>query len=227
MFLIQKWNYAKCSHYILDLWFEKRMKRQYKGQSHMVRYADDFVCCFQSEGEARNFYLQLKDRLGKFNLKIAPEKTKIIEFGQFAARNKRNRGEEKPGTFDFLGFTHYCGESRNGRFRVKRLTSRKKFQSALNRIKLWIKSNRTMPIQLLLDKLKTKLLGHYRYYGITDNGPMLARYWYVTMRLLFKWLNRRSQRNSYTWEKFLLLMKTNPLPTPRIYSSIFGKTVLV
>lgn len=214
-------------HYILDLWFEKRIKRQYKGQSHMVRYADDFVCCFQSEGEARNFYLQLKDRLGKFNLEIAPEKTKIIEFGQFAARNKRNRGEGKPETFDFLGFTHYCGESRNGRFRVKRLTSRKKFQSALNRMKLWIKSNRTMPIKLLLDKLKAKLLGHYRYYGITDNGPMLARYWYVTMRLLFKWLNRRSQRNSYTWEKFLLLMKTNPLPTPRIYSSIFGKTVLV
>lgn len=214
-------------HYILDLWFEKRMKRQYKGQSHMVRYADDFVCCFQSEGEARNFYLQLKDRLGKFNLKIAPEKSKIIEFGQFAARNKRNRGEGKPETLDFLGFTHYCGESRNGRFRVKRLTSRKKFQSALNRMKLWIKSNRTMPIQLLLDKLKSKLLGHYRYYGITDNGPMLARYWYVTMRLLFKWLNRRSQRNSYTWENFLLLMKTNPLPTPRIYSSIFGKTVLV
>ncbi|MBJ6361779.1 group II intron reverse transcriptase/maturase [Paenibacillus sp. GCM10012307] len=214
-------------HYVLDLWFEKRMKKQYRGQTQMVRYADDFVCCFQSEGEARNFYLQLKDRLKKFNLEIAPEKSKIIEFGQFAAQNKGNGGEGKPETFDFLGFTHYCGESRNGKFRVKRQTSRKKFQAALNRMKIWIKTNRTLPVKSLMDQLKAKLTGHYRYYGITDNGPMLSRYWYGTMRLLFKWLNRRSQRNSYTWDKFLLLMKANPLPKPRIYLSMFGGKVLV
>ncbi|MCA0755834.1 group II intron reverse transcriptase/maturase [Paenibacillus sp. N4] len=214
-------------HYVLDLWFEKRMKKQYRGQTYMVRYADDFVCCFQSEGEARNFYLQLKDRLKKFNLEIAPEKSKIMEFGQFAAQNKGNRGEGRPETFDFLGFTHYCGKSRNGKFRVKRQTSRKKFQAALNRMKVWIKANRTLPVKSLMDQLKAKLTGHYRYYGITDNGPMLSRYWYGTMRLLFKWLNRRSQRNSYTWDKFLLLMEANPLPKPRIYSSMFGGKALV
>jgi group II intron reverse transcriptase/maturase len=214
-------------HYVLDLWFEKRMKKRYRDQAHMVRYADDFVYCFQSEGEARNFYLQLKDRLKKFNLEIAPEKSKMIEFGQFAAHNKRSRNEGRPDTFDFLGFTHYCGKSRNGKFRVKRRTSRKKFQAALNRMKIWIKANRTMPVKSLLAQLQAKLVGHYRYYGITDNGPMLSGYWYGTMRMLFKWLNRRSQRNSYTWDKFLLLMKANPLPKPRIYASVFDGMVTV
>ncbi|MCS7465014.1 group II intron reverse transcriptase/maturase [Paenibacillus doosanensis] len=214
-------------HYVLDLWFEKRVKKQYRGQTYMVRYADDFACCFQYEGEARSFYLQLMDRLKKFNLEIAPEKSKIIEFGQYAAHNKKGRGEGKPETFDFLGFTHYCGQSRNSKFRMKRQTSRKKFQAALNRMKIWIKANRTLQVKLLLNQLKAKLLGHYRYYGITDNGPMLSRYWYGTMKLLFKWLNRRSQRNSYTWDKFLLLMKAHPLPKPRIYSSIFEEKNLV
>ncbi|ANS77237.1 group II intron reverse transcriptase/maturase [Paenibacillus yonginensis] len=208
-------------HYVLDLWFEKRMRKRFRGQTQIVRYADDFVCCFQSEGEARNYYLQLKDRLKKFNLEIEPGKSKIIEFGQFAAQNKKRKGEDKPETFDFLGFTHYCSKSRNGKFRVKRQTSRKKLQAALNRMKEWIKANRALQVKLLLEQLKAKLIGHYRYYGITDNGPMLSRYWYGTMRLLFKWLNRRSQRNSYTWDKFLLLMKANPLPTPRIYASVF------
>ncbi|WP_246246374.1 group II intron maturase-specific domain-containing protein [Paenibacillus lemnae] len=94
-------------------------------------------------------------------------------------------------------------------------------------MKAWIKANRTLPVKSLIDQLKAKLTGHYRYYGITDNGPMLSRYWYGTMRLLFKWLNRRSQRNSYTWDKFLLLMEANPLPKPRIYSSVFGGKALV
>ncbi|WP_234399645.1 reverse transcriptase domain-containing protein [Paenibacillus popilliae] len=134
------------------------MKKQCRGQTHMVRYADDFVCCFQTEGEARNFYLQLKDRLKKFHLEIAPEKSKIIEFGQFAAQNRRNRGEGRPETFDFLGFTYYCGKSRNGKFRVKRQTSRKKFQATLNRMKLWIKANRTLQVKSLLAQL---ILGVY------------------------------------------------------------------
>lgn len=193
----------------------------------MVRYADDFVCCFQSEGEARNFYLQLQERLEKFNLQIAPDKSKLIEFGQFAEQNRKNRGTGKPETFDFLGFTHYCGKSRNGKFRVKRRTSRKKFHSAVQRMKAWIKTNRTLPVHSLLEQLKAKLTGHYRYYGITDNGPMLSSYWYSTMKLLFKWMNRRSQRNSYTWDKFLLLMKVKPLPRPKIYSSVFNSRFLV
>ncbi|HAG08445.1 MAG TPA: hypothetical protein DCK87_02595 [Desulfotomaculum sp.] len=139
----------------------------------------------------------------------------------FAARNVKRQGRNKPDTFDFLGFTHYCGLSRNGKFRVKRKTSSKKFKSSLQRMKRWIKANRSLPVNLILEETRVKLIGHYRYYGVTDNGPMLSRYWYEVAKLLFKWLNRRSQRNSYTWEKFLLLLKAKPLPSPKIYVSIF------
>jgi len=208
-------------HYVLDLWFEKVFKKQCKGSAHIVRYADDFVCCFQYEFEAKSFYRMLVERLNKFNLNIAPEKSKMIEFGLFATRNVKKQGKDKPETFDFLGFTHYCGQSRNGKFRVKRKTSRKKFKAAIYRMKQWIKANRTTPVNQLIEEIRTRLIGYYRYYGITDNGPMLSKYWYEVVKLLFKWLNRRSQRNSYTWEKFLLLLKAKPLPSPKIYVSIF------
>lgn len=208
-------------HYVLDLWFEKIIKRQFKGSAHIVRYADDFVCCFQHEYEAKNFLNLLTERLGKFNLSIAKEKSKIIEFGLFAGRNARKQGKNKPDTFDFLGFTHFCSQSQNGKFRVKRKTSGKKFKAAVQRMKQWIKANRTTPVKILLEEIKPKLIGHYRYYGITDNRPMLSRYWYEVTKLVFKWLNRRSQRNSYTWDKFILLLKAKPLPRPKIYSSIY------
>ena len=209
-------------HYVLDLWFEKVVKKRFQGSAYMVRYADDFVCCFQHGYEARDFYRLLVQRLEKFNLNIALDKSKIIEFGLFASRNARKQGKSKPETFDFLGFTHYCGQSLNGKFRVKRKTSRKKFKAAIHRIKQWIKANRTTPVTQLLEEIRPRLIGYYRYYGITDNGPMLSRYWYEVSKLVYKWLNRRSQRNSYTWEKYLLLLKANPLPTPKIYVSIFN-----
>jgi RNA-directed DNA polymerase len=209
-------------HYVLDLWFEKVVKKRFQGSAYMVRYADNFVCCFQYGYEARDFYRLLVQRLEKFNLNIALDKSKIIEFGLFASRNARKQGKSKPETFDFLGFTHYCGQSLNGKFRVKRKTSRKKFKAAIHRIKQWIKANRTTPVTQLLEEIRPRLIGHYRYYGITDNGPMLSRYWYEVSKLVYKWLNRRSQRNSYTWEKYLLLLKANPLPTPKIYVSIFN-----
>jgi hypothetical protein len=202
------------------LWFEKIVKKQFKGCAHMVRYADDFVCCFQYKSEAKEFYQMLIQRLEKFNLNIAPDKSKIIEFGLFAPQNVRKQGRNKPETFDFLGFTHYCGVTRKGKFRLKRKTSRKKFKAAIHRMKQWIKANRTTPVAQLLEAIKPKLTGYYRYYGITDNSPMLSRYWYEVTKLLFKWLNRRSQRNSYTWDKFLLLLKAKPLPKPKIYQFI-------
>ncbi|GAV23535.1 group II intron reverse transcriptase/maturase [Carboxydothermus pertinax] len=208
-------------HYVLDLWFEKVVKRQCKGSALMIRYADDFVFCFQYESEARKFYSMLIKRLEKFNLSIAKEKSKIIEFGMYAHKNRQKQGKGKLETFDFLGFTHYCGQSRNGKFRVKRKTSRKKFKAALLRMKEWIKTNRTKPVIKLLEEIRVKLIGHYRYYGITDNGKMLSKFWYETGKLIFKWLNRRSQRNSYTWEKFLSLLEKRPLPKPKIYVSIF------
>ena len=183
----------------------------------MVRYADDFICGFQYKEEATTFYKELIGRLKKFNLKIAQEKSKIIEFGLFAAQNRKARGEKKPETFDFLGFTHYCGTSRTGKFRVKRKTSRKKFKAAVHKMNKWIKSNRTKPINELWKEVAIKLMGYYRYYGVTDNSRMIKKYKYAVEEALFKWLNRRSQIKSYTWEKFKKYLEVKPLPMPKIY----------
>lgn len=208
-------------HYTLDLWFEKVVKKHCLGEAYMVRYCDDFVCCFQYKADAEKFYLALIKRLEKFNLEIAKEKTKIIEFGRFAQAQCEKRGKSRPDTFDFLGFTHYCGKSQTGHFRVKRKTSQKKFKASLLRCKEWVKQRRNWPVRVLVDGLSTKLTGYYRYYGITDNSPMLSRFLFETTKILYKWLNRRSQRRSFNWDKFNLFLKRYPLPQPRIYVNIY------
>lgn len=122
-------------HYVLDLWFQKVVRKHCRGAAHMVRYADDFVCCFEFEEEARKFYDALEKRLAKFNLELAADKSQIIAFGKNAEAEAEANGLSKPGTFDFLGFTHYCGKSRHGKFRVKRKTSRKKFKASVAKAK--------------------------------------------------------------------------------------------
>ena len=210
-------------HYVLDIWFERIMKKQFRGNAETVRYADDFICGFQYKEEAEDFYNELIERLKKFNLEIAKDKSKIIEFGRFATGDRKARGEGKPETFDFLGFTHYCGVSRNGKFRVKRKTSRKKFKGSIQKMKKWIKSNRTKTIDELWKAVRIKLVGHYRYYGVTDNSRMIKNYKQIFERELFKWLNRRSQSKSYTWEKFQKYLEKNPLPEAKIYVKIWEK----
>jgi len=213
-------------HYVLDLWFEVKIRRESIGQARIVRYADDYVCCFQYEKDAKLFYEKLKDRLAKFNLEIEESKTKIIMFGRFAeGRCKINEQSIVP-TFDFLGFTHYCSKSNNGKFRVKRRTSRKKFREKLKNFKVWIKAVRNLfKLQEIFEVVKLKLRGHYQYYGITDNSPMLKEFKYQIEELLFKWLNRRSQRKSFDRYKFNLYLKLNPLPTPKIYVNIYNNAV--
>jgi group II intron reverse transcriptase/maturase len=201
-------------HYVLDLWFEKRVVKQCRGHARIVRYADDYVCCFQYEADAKEFYEAQKERLAKFNLEIEESKTKIIPFGRFAAK-----GNE---TFDFLGFTHYASKSKNGKFRVKRKTSQKKFRAKLREFKTWIKSVRNLfSINEIIESTKAKLRGHFQYYGITDNSGMLKEFKYHIEALLFKWLNRRSQRKSFSLDRFNLYLKMNPLPMPRIGVSIY------
>ncbi|GAB4271000.1 group II intron reverse transcriptase/maturase [Thermincola ferriacetica] len=209
-------------HYVLDLWFSKAVKKNCRGQAEMIRYADDFVCCFQHKDDAEKFLTALINRLAKFNLKIAEDKTKMFMFGRYAEENHKRRGLGKPQTFDFLGFTHYCGKSRNGKFRVKHRTSRKKFKAKVKDFKEWIKSVRNCDTADIMRTVRAKLLGHYRYYGITDNSRMIAKYMYEIIKLLFKWLNRRSQRKSFTVEKFRLFLAQHKLPTPKIYVSIYG-----
>ena len=203
-------------HYVLDLWFEKKVRRQCKGHAYIVRYADDFVCCFQVKREAEEFYNALKERLRKFNLEIAEDKTKIIPFGKYAEREVKKNGNRKPSTFDFLGFTHYCSKSKDGEFRVKRKTSKKKVRAKLKQSKEWLKVNRHRDIEAIMDRFSRSLNGYYNYYCITDNIPNVKAFKKGIESLLFKWLNRRSQRKSFNWEKFKLFLNKHPLPQPKV-----------
>lgn len=190
-------------HYVLDLWFEKRIKKGCRYSAHMVRYADDYACCFESEFEAREFYRLLEERLEKFGLELAKDKSKIIKFGRYAEADVKKDNKSKPKTFDFLGFTHYCSRSKDGkRFRVKRLTSKKKRSLSCKKIKEWIILNRHERPIWLFKKLNQKLVGYYNYYGITDNGRAIQRMRRYVQLTLFKALRRRSNRNRLTWESF-------------------------
>ena len=189
-------------HYALDLWFERRFKRTCRGDAYYFRYADDFLACFQHREDAERFLADLAARLAQFHLELEPSKTRLLEFGRFAEEQARRRGQ-RPKTFDFLGFTHYCGHTRNGGFKVKRKTSTKKYHAKLKATKEWLQRERSrLKKSELLRQAKLKLAGHLHYYAITDNGGMCHSFRYQVTRLLYKWLNRQSQRRSYNWERF-------------------------
>ncbi len=212
-------------HYALDLWFEKVYRKSCTGYARLIRYADDFVVCFQHKPDAERFREELGKRLGKFGLEVEPTKTKVMEFGRFAVQHARKRGVRAE-TFDFLGLTHYCGTRRDGKgFRMKRITARKKFITKLKIFKEWLKKARILKTKELWETAKTKLSGHYNYYGVTDNLRGIARFEMEVIRLLFKWLNRRGKRCCLNWEKFNEMLKRFPLPKPRIKVSMFGFSV--
>jgi group II intron reverse transcriptase/maturase len=209
-------------HYMLALWFDKVFKPQCKGESGLVIYADDFVATFQYKEEAERFLATVKDRFALFGLELEESKTRLVEFGRFAETNRKIRGEGKPETFDFLGLTHYCSKSpKTGKFRVKRKTAKKKMNMKLKEMNKWLKTNRHLRLKDLFCLLNLKLTGHYRYYGITDNSPSIGLYLHEARKSLFKWLNRRSQKRSYTWEGFKELLKIFPLAQPRIYVNVY------
>ena len=210
-------------HYVLDNWFDVIVQRQCRGQCYLIRYADDFVCCFQNKWEAETFRRKLEERLAKYGLSLAEEKTKILEFGRFAAENRKKSGEGKPETFDFLGFTFYCGMDGKKRFfRCRVRTSKKKYRSKVLKMKEWIKRHRMMPVEELVRKINEKLAGHYQYYGVTDNMREIKGFQNATKWLLFKWLNRRSQRRSYSQNDFFNgLLRTFPILEPKIRVNLF------
>ena len=208
-------------HYVLDLWFEKVYRKGCEGYARIIRYCDDFVVCFQRKADADRFLKALTERLGKFGLEVEPSKTKTFEFGKFAEGNASGTGK-KPETFDFLGFTHYCGKTRDGkRFRVKRKTARKKFTAKVKAFKEFLRKSRTLPTSELMGKVKAKLQGHYNYYGVTDNSQGIGRFYYEVEKLIFKWFNRRGKRKCLNWDKFKLLLERYPLPKPRICVSLY------
>jgi group II intron reverse transcriptase/maturase len=189
-------------HYVLDLWFSRRVSRQSRGEAYCFRFADDFVACFQYSDDAEGFRQRLKDRLEGFGLELAEEKTRCIEFGRFARKDAYKRGE-KPKEFTFLGFTHYCGKTKEGGFKVKRRTSRKKLGQSLDKFTDWArKSRHVLRKGEMLRQARIRVLGHLSYYAITDNLARCDYYVRRATRILFKWLNRKSQRRAYTWESF-------------------------
>ena len=208
-------------HYVLVWWYKEVFSTKAHGFCGLVVYADDFVACFQRRDEAVNFYERLKKRMVHFGLELEESKTRLIEFGRFAAENRRRRNEGKPDTFTFLGFTHYCSHGRNGKFRVKRKTSRKKFSKKCRELNMRIKAMRNWEIDLIFAKVNQILTGYYHYYGITDNYRAIARMRDKVQKMLFYWLNRRSQKSSYTWEGFNMLLTQHPLAKPRIYVSVY------
>lgn len=204
-------------HYVLVWWFKERVQPKCKGYSGLVVYADDFVACFQYESEAKRFLELLQKRMTHFGMSLEEEKTRLIEFGRFA----ESKGK-KVSTFTFLGFTHYCSKSRNGKFRVKRKTSKKKFAKKCKEVHQQIKKMRAVPLVAIMKKLNQILVGYYHYYGITDNFRGISNFRYRLTKSLYYWLNRRSQKKSYTWEGFNEMMKAYPLARPKIYVNVYG-----
>ncbi|VAW55770.1 hypothetical protein MNBD_GAMMA07-2470 [hydrothermal vent metagenome] len=165
---------------------------------------------------------EMEARLNQFHLEVAPEKTKLFEFGLFA-QSKAKARKERAATFDFLGLTHYCSRSRDGkRFRMKRKTISKRFMAKLKTYKEWLKVNRILPTADIMSKTAAKLQGHFAYYGVTDNYKSIRNFSYLITRTLIKWLNRRGKRGCYTWEKFRKLFKLYPLPKPRIKMNLLS-----
>lgn len=208
-------------HYILVWWFKECIVPRLKGYGGMVVYADDFVVCFQYKEEAELFYELLKKRMKIFGLEMEESKTRLIEFGSKAEQNRKARGEGKPETFEFLGFTHYCSKSRGGWFRVKRKTSKKKFAKKCRELSQTMRAMRTWRLTDIFRKTNQILIGYYHYYGITDNGKSLQRMKRKVENLLFYWLNHRSQKRSYNWDGFFKLLKAFPLAKPKIYVNIY------
>jgi group II intron reverse transcriptase/maturase len=212
-------------HYVLVWWFKEKIQPKARGFCGLVVYADDFVVCFQHKDEAQAFYKMLGDRMEHFGLALEKDKSRLIEFGRFAESNRERRKEGKPETFTFLGFTHYCSQSRNGKFRVKRKTSKKKFNKKVKEMDREIRDRLIVcgfPVPEVIKWLNQVLVGYFHYYGITDNIMMLYRFMRRIEELLFKWLNRRSQKRSFRWKNFNDLLKDFPLIRPKIYVSVYG-----
>ena len=195
-------------HYALDLWVKKVVEPRMRGAMVYERYADDFVLGFEHREEAERFLEALRGRLGKFGLKLAEAKSGILRFDQF------NLKESRP--FTFLGFEFYWGRTRRKFPTVKRRTSKKKFRGALVALKEWLKRNRSRGMRWIIGELKAKYRGHWNYYGVIGNSWSLGRFWRESQRLIFKWVNRRSQRRSYNLKGFRALWAASGIEGPRV-----------
>ena len=195
-------------HYVLDLWFEKVVKAHCTGEAYLCRYCDDFVCAFRYKADAEKFYKALGGRLKKFGLELAEEKTNVINFNRFE--------QEQKTSFEFLGFEFRWGISRKGKRILTRRTSRKKLTKSLINFKEWCRDNRNKRLRRLFPELNAKLRGYYNYYGLIGNFASLQEFYEQAIKILYKWLNRRSQRHSFEWREFAKALKRYGVLTPKI-----------
>jgi RNA-directed DNA polymerase len=202
-------------HYVFDLWAQRGRKTQARGDVIVVRYADDFIVGFQHRADAERFLAELREQFAKFSLALHPEKTRLLEFGPFAAERRQRAEQGKPETFNFLGFTHICGKKRNGRFTVVRQTIRTRLQAKLGAVKAELRRRLHAPIPEVGRWLRSVVEGHLRYYGVPMNRPALFTFCFQVGRLWYRTLRRRSQTARITWERMRRLIR-RWLPPPRI-----------
>ena len=195
-------------HFVLDLWFQKKVKPNCRGEVYLCRYADDFICAFRFKDDAEEFYKALIKRLEKFGLSLSQDKTRIIKFSRFE--------KDSNNYFEFLGFEFRWGTSRKGKDIIKRRTSRKKLLSSLKKFTLWCQKCRNFRLRVIFKLLNVKLRGYYNYYGIIGNFASLQTFFFQAMRILYKWLNRRSQKRSFCYNIFNQITKFYSIEKPRI-----------
>jgi RNA-directed DNA polymerase len=201
-------------HYVLDEWFEHEVKPRLRGQAAEIRYADDFILCFQYREDAERVREVLSKRFAKYGLTLHPEKTRLLAFGRSALPS--GPGAPQPATFDFLGFTHVCARSRWGRFTIHVRTLRKRLRRSVKAVAQWCQQHRHDPVEDQAAALNAKLRGHYQYYGRPTNFRNLQRFHRLVSRLWHKWLNRRTRGKRLTWDTFHELLHRHPLLLPRI-----------
>ena len=204
-------------HRVLDDWFVTQIKPRLRGDCFLIRFADDFVIACELESDAKRLMAVLPKRFNRFGLTIHPTKTRLVAFRRPEYRHPSGKGYD---TFDFLGFTHLWGRSRKGRWVIKRKTARKRMQRTMNALKQWCRDNRHEPLGNQYRSLCQKLLGHYQYYGITGNFRMLDLVHRLAVKTWRYWLNKRNNKRAMSWDKFLRVLATFPLPKPRIVQPI-------
>jgi group II intron reverse transcriptase/maturase len=201
-------------HYVLDEWFEREVKPRLRGQAAEIRYADDFILCFQYREDAERVLAVLPKRFAKYGLTLHPEKTQLLAFGRSALPSRPDAPQ--PATFDFLGFTHVCARSRRGRFTIHVRTLRKRLRRSVKAVAQWCQQHRHDPVENQAAALNAKLRGHYQYYGRPTNYRSLWRYYRLVRRLWHKWLTRRTRGKRLNWDSFQQLLARHPLLVPRI-----------
>lgn len=209
-------------HYSFDAWIHQWRKRHARGQIVVVRYADDSVVGAEYESDARRLLAALRERLAKFGLALNEDKTRLIEFGRFAAQRRAKAGLRRPETFNFLGFTHYCGTTRSGKFMVKRKTQATRMARKLKELRAEMRKRWHVKVPEQYTWLSQVLRGHYSYYGLIFNGRSLNQFYELVKRMWFKALKRRSQKSKMNWKKFERLLTALPLPKPTIHQPWYG-----